>query len=569
MDNTNRFRKAVVATCLMVLSQLGSTVSSYDYADYSERTLDETVPLQRSTVDSESYVVSVVEFRPEQMTMPIEERTKLHLDEYSKLIRSPKARPSDIIVFPELTLNSLSDPVFVPEPSQRVVPCDDHGSILVTLSCLAREVQKYLVINLSEQFYIQQLAETVRYNTDVVFDRNGTVIARYRKYNLFREAGTSIPAAPELVTFETDFGVRFGVFTCFDILFSQPTLQLIKQGLRDFVFPAFWTSEPPFLASTQIFESWAYAIDANLIVSGTNYDLSGATGTGVFAGRNGALLAHFTGAPTRELYTVTVPKYGSQRKPSQYHSLTNDVLEVPQLDTTGHRIPGSELDRVVMGRDFLEQFTTLQLNPSAEQDTIGGIVCSGFFCCDFTVSLSLDYDHLITHYYRLAVFDGVRTFQGFADAHVSICAVIACRNQTIASCGLLLEDASPYFQHSHISITGQFQANGTLAMPSTLDTAMYSLDASHYRFSGDINRTTNLQTVTMNLTSPASDLQTFGIYAFNHKNFEFFNPIELPERNGEQPPPQDDGGAASLLNRSTFVILIGVLAGVCQWATTA
>uniref|UniRef100_A0A182K0R6 CN hydrolase domain-containing protein n=1 Tax=Anopheles christyi TaxID=43041 RepID=A0A182K0R6_9DIPT len=553
---------AHIATVLLLAAdvcQLSAANASDDYYDdggSQEGTIEEIVQYARSTPESSSYVVSVVEFHPEPMTMPIEQRTQFHLAEYGRLIRSLEAKPADIIVFPELTLNSLSDTVFVPDPIQRIAPCDDHGTILVTLSCLAREVRKYLVINLSEQFYLQQQAETVRYNTDVVFDRNGTVIARYRKFNLFKEPGTSITPTPELVSFETDFGVHFGVFTCFDILFALPTLELVKHGLRDFVFPAFWTSEPPFLTSTQIFESWAYANDANLIVAGTNYGPSGATGTGVFNGRNGALLAHYTGQSTRALYTVTVPKSGSGNL-TRYHSLTSDVLDVPIAESSGHRLPGYELENVRLGRDFLEQFTTIQMNPIWQQESIGQIVCSGMFCCDFSLSLTVDVDREQTHHYRLAVFDGVRTFQGFADAHVSICGVIACANQSIASCGLMLRHNSEYLQFNSISITGQFIANGTLAMPSTLDMRMYSYDVSHYGFTAEVNYSTNVQVVTMNLTTPISDMQTFGIYSFNHKEFDFYNPIERPGENIPEPDPDDDGGAMASSKPGAAALLLG------------
>ncbi|XP_052888981.1 vanin-like protein 2 [Anopheles moucheti] len=546
---------AQFASVLLAVSQLAGTDASYEYDDYTqEGTIEEVVQFARSTPESKSYVVSVVEFHPEPMTMPAAVRTDLHLAEYGRLIRSPEAKPADIIVFPELTLNTLSDTVFVPDPAHRIAPCDDHGTILVTLSCLAREVRKYLVINLSEQYYLQQQGRTVLYNTDVVFDRNGTVIARYRKYNLFKEPGTSVTPLPELVSFETDFGVHFGVFTCFDILFALPTLELVKHGLRDFVFPAFWTSEPPFLASTQIFESWAYANDANLIVAGTNYGPSGATGTGVFNGRNGALLAHYTGEATRALYTVTVPKSGAGTT-ARYHSQTSDVLEVPIAEPSGHRIPGGEYENVRLGRDFLEQFTTIQLNPNWEQETIGQIVCSGMFCCDFTVSLTLDAGRELTHHYRFAVYDGVRTFQGFADAHVSICGVIACANQSIASCGLMLEHNSEYLQFNSISISGQFIANGTLAMPNTLDMRMYSYDASHYSFTADVNYSSNSQIVTMNLTTPISDMQTFGIYAFNHKEFEFYNPIQLPGDDTSIPDQDGDGGATTGAKPSAIALL--------------
>lgn len=70
--------------------------ASDDYYDYGgssqEGTIEEIVQYARSTPESDSYVVSVVEFHPEPMTMPIEQRTQLHLTEYSRLIRSPEAK---------------------------------------------------------------------------------------------------------------------------------------------------------------------------------------------------------------------------------------------------------------------------------------------------------------------------------------------------------------------------------------------------------------------------------------------------------------------------------------------
>lgn len=68
------------------------------------------------------------------------------------------------------------------------------------------------------------------YNTNVVFDRTGMVVARYRKYNLFGEPGFNVTSEPELSTFRTDFDVTFGQFICFDILFEKPALQLIRDS---------------------------------------------------------------------------------------------------------------------------------------------------------------------------------------------------------------------------------------------------------------------------------------------------------------------------------------------------
>lgn len=65
----------------------------------------------------------------------------------------------------------------------------------------------------------------ILYNTNVVFDRNGTVISKYRKYNLYNEKVIAIEEKPELATFTTDFGIQFGHFICFDIMFKKPAMK--------------------------------------------------------------------------------------------------------------------------------------------------------------------------------------------------------------------------------------------------------------------------------------------------------------------------------------------------------
>jgi predicted amidohydrolase len=52
----------------------------------------------------------------------------------------------------------------------------------------------------------------------------------------------------ELITFNTDFGAKFGLFTCMDILFLKPAIQLVQEsGVTDIAFPTAWFSELPFL----------------------------------------------------------------------------------------------------------------------------------------------------------------------------------------------------------------------------------------------------------------------------------------------------------------------------------
>jgi predicted amidohydrolase len=68
---------------------------------------------------------------------------------------------------------------------------------------------------------------------------------------LFGETGFSTTADAEISILDTDFGVQFGIFICFDIIFEKPPVQLVKEwGVTDIVFPSAWFSELPFLSGT-------------------------------------------------------------------------------------------------------------------------------------------------------------------------------------------------------------------------------------------------------------------------------------------------------------------------------
>lgn len=65
---------------------------------------------------------------------------------------------------------------------------------------------------------------------------------------MFGEVWFNITSEAEISVFDTDFGVTFGIFTCFDIIFEEPAVSLAKVvGVRDVVFPTAWYSELPFL----------------------------------------------------------------------------------------------------------------------------------------------------------------------------------------------------------------------------------------------------------------------------------------------------------------------------------
>lgn len=58
-------------------------------------------------------------------------------------------------------------------------------------------------------------------------------MARYHKHNLYFEEAFDSPPQPEIITFDTPFAGRFGLITCFDILFHKPTVTLLERVRND------------------------------------------------------------------------------------------------------------------------------------------------------------------------------------------------------------------------------------------------------------------------------------------------------------------------------------------------
>lgn len=268
----------------------------------------------------------------------------------------------DIIVFPEMTLNQMQTAVEIPEPKDNVSPCDSadypDNSLVKQISCSAKMYRRYVVVGVvtkvacpdddmiaqNDQRNCSDRDDTMSYyNTNVVFDRTGTVVSRYRKFNLFDEE-VDRPLIPSLAVFETDFGVKFGHFICFDILFRYPALELIRsENITDIIYPTMWYSELPFLTAVQVQHSWAFTNNVNLLAAGANNPLIGSTGTGIFAGRRGSLVSVMEGANSTNLYTATVPKIG-----------VGDHIPVTENSIERRR---EEVAIMALSRENLEKYT--------------------------------------------------------------------------------------------------------------------------------------------------------------------------------------------------------------------
>lgn len=120
--------------------------------------------------------------------MPSSQLYRKNTEKYIEIMASREARPVDIIVFPESTLNNILTPVEVPETAD-IELCGNatFDLNLRKISCAARKLRKYVVVNLTmRQLYVDCSISRTNctekwnlYNTNVVFNRDGRVISLY------------------------------------------------------------------------------------------------------------------------------------------------------------------------------------------------------------------------------------------------------------------------------------------------------------------------------------------------------------------------------------------------------
>ena len=86
------------------------------------------------------------------------------------------------------------------------------------------------------------------FNTSLAFGRDGTVLAKYRKFHLYGEEQNKLdrPSLPDVSFFETDFGVKIGMMICFDMCFEEPGKLLKESKIDALAYSTAWDDEVPF-----------------------------------------------------------------------------------------------------------------------------------------------------------------------------------------------------------------------------------------------------------------------------------------------------------------------------------
>ncbi|NWX40280.1 BTD Biotinidase, partial [Steatornis caripensis] len=364
-----------------------------------------------------------------------------NLDIYEQQVVAAARQGAQIIVFPEdgihgfnYTRSSIYPYLdfILHSRSVKWNPCREpylfnDTEVLQRLSCMALRNKMFLVANLGTK---QPCEHTdphcpsdgrYQFNTNVAFDDDGMLVATYRKHNLYFEYAFDTPPEPDYKLFDTPFAGKFGMFTCFDILFFEPAVNLIRQyHLKQVVYPTAWMNQLPLLSAVEFQQAFATAFNVNILAANIHHPTLGMTGSGIYT-------------PVKSFIYHNMESYGGKLIVAEIPVITTDYKT--NLEKTPCRVLGKEnehLPALFYAEMMYDNFTFVPV--WGEKGELQ--VCANTLCCYLSYQRALLTDEL----YALGVFDGLHTVHG--TYYVQACALVKCGGLSFSTCGQEVTDAT-------------------------------------------------------------------------------------------------------------------------------
>ncbi|CAL4090933.1 unnamed protein product [Meganyctiphanes norvegica] len=415
----------------------------------------------------------------------------------------------DILVFPENGIVSLHPDgrndterygQYVPDPKDKVVPCllpvNNRTEVTNALSCMARKGGMYVVVNMAERADCKKGQDkgcdddgNLFFNCNVVFDRNGTVIAKWRKLHLWHENPRYNYGnlTNEDAMFTTDFGVTFTQHICFDILFGRPSLANIeKYGVKDVIMSTAWVDSLPFGISPQWQYGWSRDAGANLVVAGLHLFYKGSLGSGIYPAASnpknftytwddtqegGKLLVADVNTTKSKLFEgkMVTPRYPSTPLEQNLPEKNHDTESAHTTHTSGIPVPHHNITRWDLSTFEIidlppKSFQIVELCDYAEDETQ--------VCCQVV----WDNPNGTTHYLLMAS-SGVMNITNYFFFN-QVCAVVHCPTGDIDSCA----EVGPPTHESlpHFTLTGFFKT--PYVQPSVVTQDLKLVSEEHWKY---------------------------------------------------------------------------------------
>nr|XP_054495104.1 biotinidase [Agelaius phoeniceus] len=411
--------------------------------------------------------------------VPVERRAALelmgrNLDIYEQQVLAAARQGADIIVFPEdgihgfnFTRSSIYPYLdFIPHShSGKWNPCREpylynDTEVVQRLSCMALQNKIFLVANLGTKQPCERWEPRCppdgrfQFNTNVALGADGALLATYRKHNLYFESAFDTPAQPDHALFDTPFAGRFGMFTCFDILFYEPAVSLITQyNLKQIVYPTAWMNQLPLLSAVEFQQAFSTAFNVNILAANIHHPTLGMTGSGIYTPVK-SFIYHNMESYGGKLIVAEIPVITADYKTnlesnerfrenlhdscrtSTSTSLDDEVCFKEQEETPGRvseKGEGKEQSPPSFYAEMMyDNFTFVPL--WGEKGELQ--VCANSLCCYLNYQKAVLTDEL----YALGVFDGLHTVHG--TYYVQACALVKCGGLSFSTCGQEVTDAT-------------------------------------------------------------------------------------------------------------------------------
>ncbi|XP_006885077.1 PREDICTED: vascular non-inflammatory molecule 3-like [Elephantulus edwardii] len=364
----------------------------------------------------------------------------------------------------------------IPDPKVNWIPCGDpqrfgYNPVQVRLSCMAKDNSIYIVANVGDKKPCDAKDPQCpadgryQYNTNVVFDSEGKLVARYHKYNLFEpEIQFDFPKESESVTFQTPFG-KFGVFTCFDIFSHDPAVVVVDEYHVDSVlFPTAWTNTLPLLSAIPFHSAWTRTMRVNLLAANTHTTSMHMTGSGIYA------------PEAVKVYHYDMETESGQLMLAELKSRPSQELTYPEAVDWSAYTNSAKLflsdQPTFPGMIYFDEFTFIELKQSTGNYT----VCQKGLCCHLTYKMS---EKRPDEVYALGAFDGLHTVEG--QYYLQICTLLKCQTTDLNTCGEPVGSAFTKFEE--FSLSGTFGTS--YVFPQVVLSGSQLAPETHYEVSRD------------------------------------------------------------------------------------
>ncbi|KAK3605533.1 hypothetical protein CHS0354_013156 [Potamilus streckersoni] len=413
---------------------------------------------------------------------------KRNLEVYERQAKYAASLKVDIMVFPEYGITGFDQtrdsmiPYLenIPDPSVVWNPCLEQDrfpecDVQIALSCMARNYHIYIVANMGDikhcDFPNDQFCPTdgrFQFNTNVIYDKNGTFVARYHKRNLWDESPLFDGApVPEFSTFDTPYG-KFGTVVCADMLFQSPTQDLIRHySLKNLFVTAAWNVFFPYVIPTQMFAGLSKLSEINLIVSNARSKENKIASSGIFSSNR---IANVSGpdfdSPDGVFLSADLPF-----QPEVTSKKTNTTIDKQTVESVGSEISFEQSDHMGF------QYSYKLLSKLAADIS----VCKGKACCRLVYEFA---NNSKNELYVLGVTDSGIEEPGLL--HLQACTVYRCEGKDKSSCNKPITSAKSTF--SKIILQGNFTAKFVIPQVLTVpQNGTYSMEIDSYTYDKEKN----------------------------------------------------------------------------------